>query len=92
MGELAETIVRAPFMMPEPPIPATARPIIKALDDWADPQTADPTSKMKRKARNVYYTRLMMYTQTRNRGRLYLVAESCVKSTSERLQSAAVRE
>jgi hypothetical protein len=78
MGELAETIVRAPFMMPEPPIPATARPTIKALEDWADPQTADPTSKIKRKARNVYYGGLIMHTLTKTRERIYLVAESCI--------------
>lgn len=43
-------IVKAPFMSPDPPKPATARPMINIGDDVAEPQIADPTSNTKRKA------------------------------------------
>jgi hypothetical protein len=65
MVELAEMMVKAPFIMPEPPRPATARPTIKALDDWAEPHTADPTSKTRRKTRKVDCTASAMLVLSR---------------------------
>jgi hypothetical protein len=38
-------MINAPFSKPDPPIPATALPIINMIDDLAAPQMADPTMK-----------------------------------------------
>jgi hypothetical protein len=46
-------IVKAPFINPLPPNPATARPMMSMVDDTAAPHRTDPTSKRSRKARNV---------------------------------------
>jgi hypothetical protein len=54
IGTLAPIIVRAPFTRPELPSPATARPIINILEDWATPHNTEPNSKRARKARKVY--------------------------------------
>jgi hypothetical protein len=54
MGEVKATIVRAPFINPELPIPATALPIINMLEDFAMPHNNDPSSNRARKERNVY--------------------------------------
>ncbi len=42
-------IVKAPFISPEPPSPAIARPMINIDDEVAEPQIADPISKRSRK-------------------------------------------
>lgn len=55
MGTHPETIVKAPFKMPEPPIPATARPTINIFDDVEIAQIRDPSSKTKKKATKVHY-------------------------------------
>ena len=52
MGTDAATIVKAPFCIPDPPIPATARPTINILEDVAIAQIRDPTSNMKKNVRN----------------------------------------
>lgn len=39
-------IIRAPEKMPAEPMPATARPIIRAVEFGAAPQIAEPISKM----------------------------------------------
>lgn len=39
-------IIRAPEKIPAEPMPATARPIIRAVELGAAPQIADPISKM----------------------------------------------
>jgi hypothetical protein len=44
-----------PFIMPDEPIPATARPTMSILDDVARPQTSEPTSKMAKNERKVHY-------------------------------------
>jgi len=53
-GMLAEMIVKAPFIRPEAPIPATARPTINMFESTATPQRSDPNSKRATKAKKVY--------------------------------------
>lgn len=53
-GRTAATTVNAPLMMPDAPKPAMARPTINIADDWAAPQIAEPTSKMKKNAKKVH--------------------------------------
>ena len=48
---MAAMIVNAPLARPEDPQPAMERPTISMADDWAAPQTADPSSKMKKNKR-----------------------------------------
>jgi len=55
MGADLARIVRAPFVRPDPPSPATARPMINMVDDCAAPQIAEPISNKARKKRNVDY-------------------------------------
>jgi hypothetical protein len=47
-------IMKAPATMPEPPSPATARPMIKAVLVGASAHTRDPSSKMAMAKRKVY--------------------------------------
>jgi hypothetical protein len=42
-------IVRPPFTIPDPPIPATARPTMKTFDEEATPQMREPSSKKAKK-------------------------------------------
>jgi len=49
-------MTRVPEKMPAEPMPAMARPTIRATEVGAAPQTAEPTSKMKIEIRK---TRLM---------------------------------
>jgi len=47
-------MVKAPFKIPEVPIPATARPIINILEEVATPQIREPNSKTAKKAIKVH--------------------------------------
>lgn len=47
--------VKAPFSKPELPIPATARPMMKNVDEVETAQSKDPSSKMLAKNRNVFF-------------------------------------
>lgn len=47
-------MIKAPFMIPEVPIPATARPTINIFEEVATAHIKDPTSKMKKKAMKVH--------------------------------------
>jgi hypothetical protein len=42
-------IVKAPFIIPAAPNPATARPMMSILDDTAAPQRREPISKTPKK-------------------------------------------
>jgi hypothetical protein len=44
-----------PLTRPEPPIPATARPIINIVEELAAPHSTEPSSKRQRKAKKVYF-------------------------------------
>lgn len=44
-----------PLESPEHPTPATERPMINMMDDVAEPQMTDPTSKMRKKDRYVHW-------------------------------------
>ena len=46
-------IVKAPFIRPDPPIPATALPIMNIFEDVATPQRREPNSKRAKKNINV---------------------------------------
>lgn len=54
-GRMAEVMVKAPFVRPEAPSPAMARPTISMTDDCAAPQSAEPTSKMAKKAKKDHF-------------------------------------
>lgn len=56
VGRDAAMVLKAPVAMPEHPRPAMARPTINMEDDWAAPQSADPTSNMKKKTRKHHWT------------------------------------
>lgn len=43
-------IVRAPFIIPEVPIPATARPTMSIAEEFAAPQIREPISNTAKKA------------------------------------------
>jgi hypothetical protein len=47
-------IVKAPFRMPEVPIPAMARPTISIFEEVAMPQIREPSSKIAKNARKVH--------------------------------------
>jgi hypothetical protein len=53
-GTEAVMMVRAPFIKPDPPIPATALPTINMSDETETPHNRDPNSKTTKKARKVY--------------------------------------
>lgn len=59
-GSIPETIVKLPFISPEEPRPAMALPMMNMADDWAAPQTADPTSNTKKKIKKDHYTKVKM--------------------------------
>jgi hypothetical protein len=48
-GTQPEMMIMAPFMIPEPPSPAIARPTISMIEDVAAPHKTDPNSKMAKK-------------------------------------------
>jgi hypothetical protein len=45
-GTISDTTTVAPENIPADPIPAMARPMIKAVDDGAAPHRAEPPSKI----------------------------------------------
>jgi hypothetical protein len=47
-------IVNAPFMIPEAPDPAMARPTMSILELVETPHNNDPSWNIRRKTRNVY--------------------------------------
>jgi hypothetical protein len=51
--DAAETIAKPPVKSPDPPIPAIALPIIKAVEDGATPHTREPISKITTNMKNV---------------------------------------
>lgn len=61
-GTAPATMLRDPFCKPETPIPATARPTIKKVLDVARAQRSDPSSKTKKKTRNVHFVGKYVYS------------------------------
>ncbi len=51
-GTEADTMVKAPLIRADAPIPETARPTISMADDCAAPQMTDPNSKKAKNAMN----------------------------------------
>lgn len=49
------TTTIAPEKIPDEPRPATARPIIRALEFGAAPQTAEPTSNIAIAVRKIHF-------------------------------------
>jgi hypothetical protein len=47
-------MVKAPFIMPELPMPATTRPTINIFEELATPHSREASSKMAKKARKVH--------------------------------------
>jgi hypothetical protein len=54
IGTHPAIMVKAPFKIPEVPIPATARPIINILEEVATPQIREPNSKTAKNAMKVH--------------------------------------
>jgi hypothetical protein len=54
-GEITAIMVKPPFISPEPPTPATARPMISIFELVATPHKSEPSSNMDRNIRNVIY-------------------------------------
>ena len=54
IGTHPEMMVRAPFKIPEVPIPATALPTINIFDDVETAQSKEPSSKTAKKPINVH--------------------------------------
>jgi hypothetical protein len=54
-GETTAMIVNPPFISPEPPIPAMARPMMSIMELVATPHSSEPSSNIERKTRNVIY-------------------------------------
>lgn len=48
-------LVKAPFCMPELPMPAIARPTMSIFDEMAMPHISDPSSKTKKVHRKVHW-------------------------------------
>jgi hypothetical protein len=48
-------MLKVPFVSPETPIPATARPAMKKGDVFARAQINDPISKIMKKIKNVHF-------------------------------------
>jgi hypothetical protein len=46
-------VTKAPLKMPAAPAPHNARPTMKEIDVGAKAESKDPTSKMKKEARNM---------------------------------------
>lgn len=59
-------MVSPPFERPALPIPATARPMIIIVEDWAAPHTADPASKIAMNDRNVYFVEISTLEDSRS--------------------------
>ena len=53
MGETVPIITNPPFIKPDAPMPAIARPTINMMELWAAPQMRDPISKIERNTMNV---------------------------------------
>jgi hypothetical protein len=54
MGTHPAIMVKAPFMIPEVPIPAIARPTINIFDEVATPQINEPNSKIAKNTMKVH--------------------------------------
>jgi hypothetical protein len=54
MGTHPAIMVKAPFRMPEVPIPAMARPPINMFEEFATAVINEPSSKRAKKAMNVH--------------------------------------
>ena len=50
-GSMAVRMVRTPFISPEAPKPAMARPTMSMGDDGAAPQSTEPSSKVAKKTK-----------------------------------------
>jgi hypothetical protein len=55
MGTHPAIIVKAPFSIPEVPMPATARPTMNIVEEVDKAQINEPNSKRVKKAMNVHY-------------------------------------
>lgn len=82
-------MVRAPFIRPEPPIPATARPTINIFEDVATPQSKEPSSKIKRQTRKDH-CKMMSNSHTQGVcSAIHLGVEARIDLARQRLQRGA---
>jgi hypothetical protein len=56
IGTAPAIIVNAPLIMPEVPIPETARPTINIFEEFETPQMSDPSSNTAMKLMKTIYT------------------------------------
>jgi hypothetical protein len=54
-GTKLAMMVRAPFIIPAPPSPETALPMINMVEDVATPHRREPSSNNPKNARNVHW-------------------------------------
>jgi hypothetical protein len=54
LGIQARRIIKPPFIMPAPPIPATARPRISIFEDTAAPHNREPSPNSTKNVMKVY--------------------------------------
>jgi hypothetical protein len=54
IGATSAIIVKAPFVIPDPPIPATALPTMNIFDDVATPHKREPSSNIPKKHINTH--------------------------------------
>ncbi len=52
-------MAKAPFLIPDVSIPATARPTINVFEEVATPQSKEPNSKMAKKVMKVHWRELV---------------------------------
>lgn len=68
MGTHPETIVKAPFKIPEPPIPAMARPTINIFDEVEIAHIREPSSNTKKNPTKVHYRKGWVSREKRYNG------------------------
>lgn len=85
-GIETDRMVKPPFINPEEPIPAMARPMMSIVEDCATPQMSEPTSKTKKQDRYMFYHPGLVGIMKVGLGRqAYLCAEIGVDFSGERL-------
>lgn len=92
-GTAPAMIVIPPFIMPEAPQPAIARPPISMAEELATPQIREPSSKIPKKMKKVHYC-LSVCIHSRSRILLpmtHLCAEEGIHLSSKGLERSTKR-
>lgn len=84
-------IVSVPFVSPEAPSPAIARPMMSTVEEEDAPQIAEPASNSARKTRYVHYLDGQFAGCSRKSWPVYLDVEVGEELPRERLDGGAIR-